>query len=157
MAPAVAAEFRLPLVAKDAIKDALMSVLPVGDVQASRQLGRAAVQAMLAVSAASPVGAVLESNFYRSHAAVELHRLPGAVLELFCRCDQDVAARRYRDRAGTRPAGHFDHIRSAEELWNAEVGEPVAGGWPVIEVDTNAPVDIVDLTSRMRTALGAPG
>jgi ribosomal-protein-alanine N-acetyltransferase len=117
-------------------------------------LGRAAVQAMLAVSAASPVGAVLESNFYRSHAAVELGRLPGAILELFCRCDGDVAVRRYRDRAGTRHAGHFDHVRSAEELWNAEVGEPVAGGWPVIEVDTNAPVDIAGLASRVRKALG---
>jgi predicted kinase len=38
LAPAVAAEFELPLVAKDIIKDALMSVLPVGDVEASRQL-----------------------------------------------------------------------------------------------------------------------
>ena len=66
LAPEIAAALRLPLVAKDVIKEALMDTLPVPDVAASRQLGRAAVQAMLAVSAASPVGAVLESNFYRT-------------------------------------------------------------------------------------------
>lgn len=33
-----------------------MSVLPVPDVEASRQLGRAAVRAMQAVAAASPAG-----------------------------------------------------------------------------------------------------
>ena len=66
LAPTLAGELRLPLVAKDTIKDALMSVLPVPDVDASRQLGRAAVAAMLAVAAESPCGAVIESNFYRS-------------------------------------------------------------------------------------------
>lgn len=64
LAPLLAAELALPLIAKDTIKDALMSLLPVQDVEASRQLGRAAVTAMLAVAAESPVGAVLESNFY---------------------------------------------------------------------------------------------
>src|SRR6266568_5383554 len=84
VAPTIAARLGLPLVAKDTIKDALMSVLPVPDVAASRQLGRAAVAAMLAVAAESPVGAVIESNFYRSVAAVELQRLPGTLVEVFC-------------------------------------------------------------------------
>jgi hypothetical protein len=79
LAPALAGELRLPLVAKDTIKDALMSVLPVPDVDASRQLGRAAVVAMLAGAAASPSGAVIESNFYRSRAVGDLGRLPGRV------------------------------------------------------------------------------
>jgi hypothetical protein len=66
VAPAIAVELGLPLLAKDTIKDALMSVMPVPDVEASRQLGRAAVAAMLAVAAEAPGGAVIESNFYRS-------------------------------------------------------------------------------------------
>ena len=65
LAPVLARELGLPLVAKDTIKDALMSVLPVPDVEASRQLGRGAVAAMLAVAADSPIGAAVESNFYR--------------------------------------------------------------------------------------------
>lgn len=86
IAPWVATEFALPLIAKDTIKDALMDILPVPDVEASRQIGRAAVRAMLAVAAASSVGAVLESNFYRSYAVDEIRALPGPVIELFCRC-----------------------------------------------------------------------
>lgn len=48
LAPVLAGELGLPLVAKDTIKEALMSVLPVRDVEASRQVGHAAVVAMLA-------------------------------------------------------------------------------------------------------------
>ena len=142
LAPALAVELKLPLIAKDTIKDALMSVLPVPDIETSRRLGRAFVQAMLAVAAASPVGAVIESNFYCSVARDELARLPGNVSEVFCRCDAAVATARYRQRAGSRHAGHFDSIRSADDLWNDEVSEPVAGGWPLLEVNSSKPVDV---------------
>lgn len=145
LAPLLARELALPLVAKDTIKDALMSLLPVPDVETSRQLGRAAVAAMLAVAAQSPTGAVIESNFYRSVAAERLRLLPGRVVEVFCRCDREVAAHRYRARAGTRAAGHFDGLRTMEELWNDEVAEPVAGGWRVLEVDANQPVDLAEV------------
>src|SRR3954466_7972344 len=43
LAPVLARGLKLPLLAKDTIKDALMSKLAVPDVDASRQLGRAAV------------------------------------------------------------------------------------------------------------------
>lgn len=141
LAPGLAAELRLPLVAKDTIKETLMATLGAPDLEASRRLGQAAVKAMLAVAAASPVGAVIESNFYRSVARRELDRLPGPVIEVFCRCDRDVAAARYKARSGSRHAGHFDAVRTADELWNDEISEPVSGGWPVIEVDTNISVD----------------
>lgn len=141
LAPALASGLGLPLLAKDTIKEALLSVLPAVDVEASRRLGRGAVAAMLALAAESPVGAVLESNFYRSVAGPELHRLNGTVLEVFCRCERSVAGERYRARAASRQAGHFDGFRTDEELWNDEIAEPLAAGWPVIEVDTNQPVD----------------
>ena len=130
LAPALAGELGLPPVAKDTIKDALMSLLPVPDVEASRQLGRAAVAAMLAVAAQSPSGAVIESNFHRSAAVANLRRcrLPGPVLEVFFRVDREVARRRHLTRAGSRHAGHFESTRTAEELSNDEVSHPVAGG-----------------------------
>ncbi|MGI8631654.1 MAG: hypothetical protein ACR2NA_03800 [Solirubrobacterales bacterium] len=65
MAPAISRKIGLLLIAKDTIKDALMSVLPVPDVETSRRVGKGAVAAMLAVAAESPIGAVIESNFYR--------------------------------------------------------------------------------------------
>src|SRR5436305_1540351 len=118
LAPALARGLKLPLLAKDTIKDALMSKLAVPDVDASRRLGRAAVAAMLAVAAESPVGAVIESNFYRTVAVNDLRDLPGTVIEVFCRCSVEEAERRYKARAGTRHAGHFDHVRTRAELWN---------------------------------------
>ena len=153
LAPRVAAELHLPLIAKDTIKDALMSILPVPDVEASRQIGRAAVQAMLTIAAASPPGAVIESNFYRTAAQEDLRRLPGVVVEVFCRCDASVAAERYRRRAGTRHAGHFDSVRTADELWSDELSSPVAGGWPLLEVDTNQPVDVGRILDFVRASV----
>ena len=44
VAPVLARELALPLVAKDTINDALMAVLPVADVEASRLIGRGAVE-----------------------------------------------------------------------------------------------------------------
>ena len=154
IAPALSRELALPLIAKDTIKDAMMSVLAVPDVEASRQLGRAAVAAMLAVAAASPCGAVIESIFYRSVAVDHLRRLPGPVVEVFCRCDPRTAQARYRARAGSHHAGHFDSIRTVDELWNDDVGHPVAGGWPLLEVDTSGPVDLAAVVRFVNDARG---
>jgi hypothetical protein len=57
---------------------------------------------------------------------------------------------RYQTRAGSRHAGHFDSIRSAEELWNDEVSEPVAGGWPLLEIDTTELTDVPAIVRRIR-------
>jgi predicted kinase len=101
LATTLARELALPLVAKDTIKDAFMAVLPVPDVDASRRIGRAAVAAMLAVAAESPIGAVIDCNFHRSTAIEGLSQLPGRIVEVFCQCDRDRAWERYQARAGS--------------------------------------------------------
>ena len=154
LACALAPHLCLPLIAKDTIKEALMSVLPVPDVRASRDLGRGAVVAMLAVASDSTVGGVLEAPFQRTLAAPGLRDLPGRIVELFCRCERAGAAERYRERAATRHPGHLDLGRTIDELWNDEVIEPVAGGWPVLEGDTNAPVDLGPVIHFVRTSAG---
>jgi predicted kinase len=154
LARAIAPALSLPLIAKDTIKQAVMTVLPVPDIQTSRIVGAASVAALLAV-AAETGGAVLESVWHRSRAVGNLHLLPANIVEVFCRCDQQIAARRYALRAGTRAADHLAAERAIEELWNDEVAQPVAGGWPVIEVSTNSPVDVRPLTVRIRTAASA--
>ena len=151
LARAIAPALGLPLIAKDTIKEALMSVLPVPDVPASRLIGAASVQALLAVAAESG-GAVLESVWHRRRAVDDLRRLPGPVIEVFCRCDPSVAAERYARRANSRAAGHFDADRTLDDLWNDEVTRPVAGGWPVIEADTGRPVDVEPLVDGIRAA-----
>jgi len=141
IAPALAAALGLPLIAKDTIKDALMEQLGAPSIEASRELGRAAVRVLLAV-ARQCRGAVLESVWHRSAASEELAALPLPVVEVFCRCDRETLRERFEARATTRAARHFDLERTPEELWNDEIAEPVAGGWPVIEVDTAGPVDL---------------
>lgn len=105
----------LPLIAKDLIKETLMSVLPVPDVDASRRLGQAAVEVMYAIASTSPGGAVLEATFHRSVSRPGIQALPGQIVEVFCRCDREVALSRYRERSERRHPGHFDDRRSDEE------------------------------------------
>lgn len=149
LAGPLAAALGLPLLAKDTVKEAFMAVLPVPDVAASRRLGRAAVAVLLAVARDCATGAVLESVWHRSAAAGELAGLPGTVVEVFCRVDADEARRRYARRTGSRAAGHFDARRDLQELSNAETSVPVAGGWPVLTVDTSGPVDVPALAEAV--------
>jgi predicted kinase len=151
LARALAPALGLPLVAKDTIKQALMTVLPVPDIETSRVIGAASVAALLAV-ALETRGAVLESVWHRSRAVTDLRALQGNVVEVFCRCDPEVARQRYAVRAGTRHSGHFDNERTVEDRWNEEVAQPVAGGWPVIDVSTNGPVDLGPLVLGIREA-----
>jgi hypothetical protein len=67
-----------------------------------------------------------------------------------------VCLARYRARGTSRPPGHFDDDRTDEELWNDDVAQPVAGGWPVVRVDTEQPVDadrVVGLVGLVGRAL----
>ena len=72
------------------------------------------------------------------------------MVEIFCRCEPATAQERYTARTVTRHAGHFDGVRPIEELWNDEVAVPVAGGWPLLEVDTNRPVDLAEVIAFIR-------
>lgn len=153
LARAIAPALGLPLVAKDTIKEALMSVLPVPDIETSRAIGTASVAALLAV-AAETSGAVLESVWHRSRALADPRCLPGDIVEVFCRCDPRIAQRRYAERADGRAVGHFGAERTPGELWNEEVARPVAGGWPVIEICTDDSADVGPLTARIRAAAG---
>lgn len=139
----------LPLISKDVIKEALMQVWKVEDVQTSRRLGRAAIAVMFSIAEDASAGAVLDANFRRSLARDELTRLPGPVIEVFCRCPRELCRERYRARATSRAAGHLDSERSDAEIWDVETVDPVAGGWPVIEVQTSVPVDLDGLLSTL--------
>ena len=131
-----------------------MSVLAVPDVETSRLIGGAAVEVMYSVAASSPVGAVLEANFHRSISRVGIQTLPGKIIEVFCRCDREVALSRYRERSEQRHPGHFDERRTDDEVWNEEVTSPVAGDWTVIEVNTDHPVDISVVVKDIESLVG---
>jgi len=152
LATMLAAALEVPLVAKDTIKDALMAVLPVADLDASRRLGRAAVVAMVAVAAESPIGAVVDCNLHRSTGVDDLCGLSGPSVEVFCRCDRERAWERYQARCGSRHAGHFDDVRTIDDVSHDDVTEPVAGGWPVLETTPTRPSTWPPLSSRFVTS-----
>ena len=155
LAPQLAAHLGLPLVAKDTIKDALMSVLDVPDVEASRQLGRAAVRAMLAVADAVAGRRGDREQLLPEHRGSGPGCAAGAGRRGLLPVHPESAWKRYRSRAGTRHAGHFDRVRTRDELWNDEVAEPVAGPWPLLEVDTGSPVDVEAVVRFVRTSGGS--
>lgn len=72
------------------------------------------------------------------------------VVEVFCSCDRAVAEDRYKRRPTSERRGYFDSQRLPEELWNEEIARPVAGGWPVIEIDTTADLDAVGLVAEVK-------
>jgi predicted kinase len=155
LARPLASTLGLPLVAKDVIKEALMDALGApATLEESRTLGRAAVRVMFAVASTSP-GAVLDSPFYPASAS-SVEQLPGAIVEVRCRCPREVALGRYRARSGERHRGHLDGDRTDEELWNEELLRPLGVG-RLIEVDTSAEVDVAMLSREvLRTAAASP-
>jgi predicted kinase len=153
LAAPLAVELELPLIAKDAIKEALMDVLGLPrDVEESRQLGRAAVMAMLTVARTSP-GGVLDSTWY-PYTRPALGDLRGPLIEIRCVVPPEVSRRRYAERARFRHTGHLDADRSDDELWDQAHGEPLGVG-PLIEVDTTREVSIAQLAERIRQLASA--
>ncbi len=151
LARPLAARLVLPLLDKDAIKEALFSALgQPADVQASRQLGRAAVMALLTVAPRCPSGAVLDSTFY-PYAVPALEALPGQVIEIRCRAPRNVIRARYAARSPTRGPGHFDDERPEEELFSAHHDTPLGLG-PLIEVDTSRDVDVERVAEQVLAA-----
>jgi len=141
----------LPLIAKDTIKEALFDALGAADPEESTRLGRAAIDVMYAVAKRSPVGAVLECNFRGPHAREQLALLTGDVIEVFCRCDPQVARRRYRERTSSRHPVHFDDSRSDDELCHPEEADPIAGEWPVLEINTDRPIELDVIAQEILT------
>jgi predicted kinase len=144
----LASELSLPLLAKDAVKDALIEALgSPTSVEQSRAFGRAAVMAMLTMARTSP-GAVLDSTFY-PYTLPHLRALPGHLIEIRCVCPRDVVEARYRARSRTRARGYFDSERPAEELWNQHHLAPT-GLAPLVKVDTTDEVDAAAVARLVR-------
>ena len=152
LARPLAAQLRLPFLGKDVIKEALMSVFGVETIDESRRIGGAAIATLFALARANR-RALLESNWTDRLSTGDLLGLGGVIVEVFCDVDPAVSRQRYLDRAATRHRGHFDQDRHDDlSLWEGVALQPIAGGWPVLRVDTCAPGDIDALVRDLDTA-----
>jgi len=158
LAVPLAAELGFALVSKDRIKETLHDALgaPEPDLAWSQALGAAAMELLWALAADTP-SVVVEANF-RPHDPFQRGRLAALAddpVEVHCRCDPGLAARRFRDRAGTRHPVHLVTSLTPDML--AEYDRPVGIG-AVITVDTAVPVDAAAVAAAVRARLrGSPG
>lgn len=153
LARPLAAALDLPLVRKDAIKEALGDALGAPDYESSRRLGAVSLQILRALMRDIGFG-VYDSPWRAEFDLADLSRLPPPLIEVFCDCDPAVRIERVRGRRGTRHPVHFDLDleRVAAAADEDPTDRPLAGPWPLIRVDTTGPVAIPDLADQVRRA-----
>jgi hypothetical protein len=83
----------------------------------------------------------------------KLAALAADPVEVYCRCDPGLAARRYRDRARTRHPVHVVARLTPGML--AEYDRPVGIG-ELVTVDTAVPVDAAAVAAAVRARLHGP-
>jgi predicted kinase len=133
---------------KEALADAVVTEIP--------SLGAVAMETVWLLTAGAGGTVVIDSWWFRprdrekARAGLAASGATG-VVEVWCDLPAEVAHRRVRSR--TRPLLHQDRDRLATEwrAWAADA-EPLALG-PVLRVDTQHPVDVTALATRVRGAL----
>jgi len=156
VAEALSCRLRLPLIAKDDVKESLYDSLGASDVSSSERLGGAAFALIFALARrmlAAGVPVIVEANFFRDQepdfAALPEHRL----LQLHCAAPLDTLLERYARR--DRHPGHRDAEKIDQLPARFEAGVHAALRLPgdLIELDTTKPVDLDALADRIRARL----
>ena len=143
------------LLTKDDIKETLFTAMlgAPGDVEFSRRIGAAAMELLWALAPHCPE-VVLEANF-RTQSACERAKVAALIakdgaeiVEVYCRLPREEASRRFAERA-RQERHHPAHVLAEMPPDRmAEYEEPFALS-PVIDVDTQIPVDIEELWKRI--------
>ena len=113
LARQLAARYRLPLLAKDIIKETLLDATSAVDAARSRQLSDQSFNLLfteLHQLAAAGIDAVVEGNFRSGRHEAALRALPPAarIAQVLCRVEETERLRRIGARAGD-PARHPGH------------------------------------------------
>jgi len=148
----LARRLRLPLIAKDEIKESLYESLGAEDVTASGRLGAAAyalIFALARVMLGAGASVIVEGNFFRDQtrefAALPAHRL----VQLHCSAPLDVLLDRYAQRR--RHAVHHDteKINELPARFASDAHAPLSLDGELIRLDTTQPVDYAALAGRI--------
>ena len=140
----LAARLRLPLIAKDTIKEALFDGLGTGDLAWSQRLGEATYLTILALveeSVTAGASLVLEANFIRGGES-RLAALPVRFVQLHCSAPLELLVERYGCRK--RHPGHVDseRIDALREAVATGRHEPLDLPAETVRIDTTEPVDL---------------
>jgi predicted kinase len=146
LAEDLAEQLGLPLISRDDIKEAIMDVIPVADLDASHLVGAAAFVAMYRVLdrlLAASTGVVLESTFERGRSEGDLKQYfdRSRPLQVNCQASAAVLKDRLAERiaTGSRHPGHQDAAAYQEVEAATERGDyrPLDLDVPLLQVDSN--------------------
>lgn len=161
VARSLAEVLHFPLFSKDIFKESLFDSLASrlastvdSEAELSRLLSRAAMDVLWSVAPCCPQ-VILEANFRPKdeHERERFAALEGRKLEVYCHCSPEEAARRFRERA----ASVRNHPAHSMKTISAELLEEFDGPFglcPVIDVDTEHPVDPLKIVERIRIHWG---
>ena len=139
----------VPMIAKDAIKEAVADVVPAVPGPA---LGMAASDMMWTLAAAMSGTVILESWWFRPRdlrfVEAGLRRCsPTHTTEVWCEVPPCVAKSRYMARQRHRIHDDQRKLADAWPRWEVEA-EPLGVG-PVVRVDTGSPVNLTDVSDQI--------
>ena len=166
LARRLAAEFSLPLINKDGIKELLFDKVGTSDYAWSQSLGRASIallhlftERLLTANASL----IAESNFHREADSARLAELGGRLeftsLQIHCTASADVLEERNERRRNTaeRHPGHVQGPQSGlKPHIEAGVWSPLRIGGETVIVQTDD-LDAVDYASAYRAVRDALG
>jgi predicted kinase len=153
VARGIAAQLQLPLLTKDAIKEALFDALGAGDLAWSKRLGAATYLVLAALvedSVRAGASVVVEGNFVLgSELERRLAALPARVVQVHCSASLELLIERYASRE--RHPGHVDSERIDAVREAVETGrhDPLDVPGEVIRLDTSKPLDLAAVTERV--------
>jgi predicted kinase len=140
LARSLGARLGLPVVEKDAIKEALYDTLGIGDVEWSQRLGIASYGLILLVAGQllrAGLSLVAEANFFRGSEPLFAGLPPHRLVQVHCEAPVEVVVERYTSRPPRHP-GHLDDQRVDELRARYESGAngPLELDGELIVVDT---------------------
>lgn len=155
MAAALGSGLNLPVLSLDPLKEALADVLGLGDEEWSNRLGDAAAEIIFRLGRQFP--SVVVEGWWRGDRRLRARREFKGAVEVFCRCDPDLATQRMRNRhLGRRHAIHRDVINPSlvSEVANATDGaSPLLLGAELVVVDTSEPGASVSAVTQVGATL----
>ncbi len=154
VAEGLARQLRLPLIAKDAIKESLYESLGADDVASSGRLGAAANKLIFALAQtmlASGVSLIVEANFFHDQEPEFGELPPHRLMQLHCEAPLSILLDRYAKRS--RHAGHHDadKIKELPARFASGAHSPLSLDGELIQLDTTHPVELDSLAERIRT------
>lgn len=160
----LAADFRLPYIGKDDIKESLYDSLGAGDLDWSRRLGRATYPLLylfIEIELRAGRSLIAESNFDAAFAGPVLGdliaRYDALPFQILCRADPGVLQARYQRRAttGERHPGHLDHLLALELADRIDQYKllPLGGESLVLDTTDLAAIDYPSIAQHLQRVI----